>query len=94
MGWPPTENMLRFNMIFNDNVKTFFFKTSKYIDISTQIIEFKILDNSKVLSGDFSVPKNLSSLIDLSGLCNLTGLNSLNSLNSPISSKNFLILMV
>ena len=31
------------------------------------------------------------SLIDLSSLCNLTGLNSL---YSPISSKNFLILMV
>jgi hypothetical protein len=36
--------MLRFNMIFND-----YFKTSKYSDISTQIIEFKILDNSELI---------------------------------------------
>ena len=74
------ENRVRFKMIFNDNVKT-----SKYSDIITQIIEFKILDNYKVLSGDFLGLKNLSSLIDLSGFCNLTGLNSL---NSQISSKN------
>ena len=35
--------------------------------------------------------RNLCSLIDLGSLCNLNGLNSL---YSPISSKNFLILMV
>ena len=53
--------------------------------------EFNNMDDSEVLSSDFSGLRNLSSLIDLSSLCNLTGLNSL---YSPISSKNFLILMV
>ena len=36
IGWPrqpPTENMLRFNMIFNDNVKTFFFSKQQNIEI-------------------------------------------------------------
>ena len=49
------------------------------------------MDDSEVLSSDFVGLRNLCSLIDLSSLCNLTGLNSL---YSPISSKNFLILMI
>ena len=49
------------------------------------------MDDSEVLSSDFSGLRNLCSLIDLSSLCNLTGLNSL---YSPISLKNFLILMI
>ena len=31
----------------------FFFKTSKYCDISPQIIELKYLDDSEVVSSDF-----------------------------------------
>jgi hypothetical protein len=46
---------------------------------------------TEVLSSDFLGLRNLCSLIDLSSLCNLTGLTSL---YSPISSKNFLILMI
>jgi hypothetical protein len=61
---------------------------SKQSNISTQIIEFNILDDFEFLSSDFPGLENLPSLIYLNGLCNLT------SLNSPISSKNFLILMV
>ena len=61
------------------------------IKISLQINEFKKLNNFGVLSSDLSGLRSLCSLIDLSSLCNLTGLNSL---YSPISSKNFLILMV
>jgi hypothetical protein len=57
--------------------KYFLFKTSKESNITPQIIEFKNLEDSKVLSSDFPGLRNLSSLIDLSGLCNLTGLNSL-----------------
>jgi hypothetical protein len=57
--------------------KHFLFKTSKESNITPQIIEFKNLEDSKVLSSDFPGLRNLSSLIDLSGLCNLTGLNSL-----------------
>ena len=49
------------------------------------------MDDSEVLISDFVGLRNLCSLIYLSSLCNLTGLNSL---YSPISSKNFLILMV
>ena len=65
-------------MSFHDSIKkSFFFKTSKYSDISPQIIEFKNKDDSEVLSSDFPGLRNLSSLIDLSGLCKLIGLNSL-----------------
>ena len=53
--------------------------------ISSLIIEFMNLDDSEVLSSDFLGLRNLCSL------CNLTGLTSL---YSPISSKNFLILIV
>ena len=55
---------------------------------SPQIIKFKNLDDNEVLSSDFPGLRNLSSLIDLSRLCNLSGLNS------PISSKNFLVLVI
>ena len=58
---------------------------------SKQINEFKIQDDSEVLSSDFLGHRNLCSLIDLSSLCNLIGLNNL---YSPISSKKLLILMV
>ena len=61
---------------------------------SPQIFKFKNQDYSEVLSSDFPGLRNLYSLTDLSdlsGLCNLTGLNSL---YSPISLKNFLILMI
>ena len=64
-------------MSFHDFVKNFFFKTSKESDISPQIIEFKNLEDSEVLSSNFPGLRNLSSLIDLCSLCNLTGLNSL-----------------
>ena len=75
-------------MDFHDSVKKFFFKTSKLNYFCPQINEFENQDDSEVLSSDFLGLRNLWSLIDLSSLCNLTGLNS------PISSKNFLILMV
>ena len=46
--------------------KYFFFKTSKSSDFSTQIIEFKNLDNSEVLTSDFKAlktsPASLTSL--------------------------------
>ena len=69
----------------------FFFQNIKLKCFCPQNNEFKIQDDSEVLSKDFTGFRNLCSLIDLSSLCNLTGLNSL---YSPISSKNFLILMV
>ncbi len=52
----------------------FFFKTSKEIDVSPQIIEFKNLEDSEVLSSDFPGLRNLCSLYNLSSLYNLTGL--------------------
>ena len=50
---------------------------SKESYISPQIMEFKNLEVSEILSSDIPGLRNLSSLIDLSSLCNLTGLNSL-----------------
>ena len=58
---------------------------------TSKLAEFKNLDDSEVFSNDFWAFRNLCSLIDLISLCNLTGLYSL---KSPISPKNFLILMV
>jgi hypothetical protein len=75
-------------MGFHDSVKNFFFKTSKLNYSCPQINEFKNQDDSEVLSSDYPGLGNLCSLCNLSSLCNLTGLNS------PISSKNFLILLV
>ena len=91
LGWPqqpPPENLVWVFIILSKHI---FFKTSKWNFFSPQTIEFKNKDSFEVLLSDFSDLKNLCSLIDLSGLCNLSGLNSL---YSPISSKNFLILMV
>ena len=88
IGWPQqhlTEKVLNFNVTFHDPTKKLFF--SKHQNKA----EFKNLDDSEVFSSDFSSLRNLCSHIDLIGLCNLSGLNSL---YSPISSKNFLILMV
>ena len=56
MGWPqqpPTEKMLKFNMIFQDSTPKHFF--SKHRNEA----EFKCLNNSEVLSSDFPVLKHL-----------------------------------
>ena len=66
----------------------FFLQNTKISVLNPQIIDFKNLDDSVVV---LQALTSLFSLIDLSGLCSLTGLNSL---YSPISSKNFLVLMV
>ena len=68
--------------------KNFVFQNIK---ITSKQAEFKNLDDSEVFISDFSVFRNLCSLIDLISLCNLTGLLSL---YRPISSKIFLILMI
>ena len=92
IGWPQQpliEKELRLKMDFRDSVKKhFFFKTSKLNYFYPQIDESNIKNDSEVLSSDFLGLRNLCSLNDLNSLCNLTGLNS------PISSKNFMILMV
>jgi hypothetical protein len=72
-------------MIFHDFTKQNSFSGHQNND------EFKNLDDSEVLSSDFSGPRTSAYLIDLIGLCSLNGLYSL---KSPISPKNFLILMV
>ena len=50
IGWPqqpPTEKVLKFNLIFHDSTKKYIFsKTSK-------LAEFKIMDDSEVFSSDF-----------------------------------------
>ena len=69
----------------------FFFQNLKL----KYIFVIKIMNSrskmTEVLCSDFPCLRSLCSLIDLSSLCNLT---SLSSLYSPISSKNFLIMMV
>ena len=81
MGWPqqpPTEKVLKFNLILHDSTQKLSFSKHQCK------AEFKILDDSEVLSSDFPGLKNLCSLNDLDGLNNLSGLNDLDSL---ISSK-------
>ena len=79
---PPTEKVLKFNMIFHDSIqKTSFLKHKNKADI-------KCLDDSEVLSSNFS---DLCSLKDLS---DLNSLNDLNDLDSLISSNILLIMMV
>ena len=76
---PPTENSTWVFMILSKN---YFFQNTKLKHFSPQIIEFKNQDDSEVLSSDFPGLRDLCSLIDL------------NSLYSPISLKNFLILLI
>ena len=87
IGWPqqpPTEKVLRFNLIIHDsNKKLFFSKHQNKLNSWTWMTE--------VFSSDFWAFRNFCSLIDLISLCNLTGLHSL---YSPISSKFFLIMMI
>ena len=81
IGWPkqpPTEKVLKFNMIFHDSTKKLSFSKHQCK------AEFKNLDDSEVLSSDFPGLKKLCNLNDLDSLNNLSGLNDLNSL---ISSK-------
>ena len=74
-------------MGFHDSVKSIFFsKHENKIIFALQVNEFKIQDDSKVLSSNFQGLKNFCSLIDLSSLCNLTGLNSIYSPIFPKSS--------
>ena len=75
-------------MGFHDSVKKVLF--SKHQNKWYKSSDYS-LQEPGWLSSDFPGLTNLCSLIDLSGLCSLTGLNSL---YSPISSKNFLVLMV
>ena len=59
IGWPqqpPTEKVLKFNMSFHDSVKKVFSKTSKYSNITPQIIEFKNLNDFNDLISAFSRP--------------------------------------
>ena len=66
IGWPqqpPTENMLRFNIIFNDNVKTFFFSkhqnivilvlkllnSRSWIALKSSVVIFQVLQTSPAL---------------------------------------------
>ena len=50
IGWPlqpPTEKMLKFNIIFHDSTQNIFFEKHK------NKAEFHCLDDSEALSGDF-----------------------------------------
>ena len=62
IGWPqqpPTEKMLKFNMIFHDTTQKIFFSKHK------NKAEFKCLDDSEVLSSDFSGLKTSAASVTL-----------------------------
>ena len=87
IGWPqqpPTEKVLKLNMICY-NSSPFFFSKRK------SKAEFKCLDDSEVLSSDFPGLKTSATSMTSSGLNSLNGLNDLDSLISP---KTLLTLLV
>ena len=98
---PPTEKVLKFNVIFMILSKIFFLsKIQNKLILVLKLFSswtWMTLKYSEVI---FLGLRNLCSLIDLSSLFNLTGLTSLfnltglTSLHSPIFSKNFLVVIV
>ena len=89
---PPTEKVLKFNVIFMILSKIFFLsKIQNKLILVLKLFSswtWMTLKYSEVI---FLGLRNLCSLIDLSSLFNLTGLTSL---HSPIFSKNFLVVIV
>jgi hypothetical protein len=77
IGWPqqpPTEKVLKFNMIFHDyNQKNFFSKHKNKA-------EFKCLDESEVLGSDFSELKtyaaSMTSLASTASMASMTSTTS------------------
>jgi hypothetical protein len=79
---PPTEKVLKFNMIFHDSTQKNFFSKHK------NKAEFKCLDDSEVLSSDFSGLKTSAA--------SMTSVASMASITSTASfhQKNLLIMMI
>ena len=83
IGWPqqpPTEKMLKFNMIFHETTQNNFFSKHKNKP------EFKCLDDSEVLSSDFSGPKTTAA-----SMTSVTSTASMASMTSTASyhQKNY-----
>ena len=78
LGWPqqpPTENVLKFNMIFHDCTQKIIFSKHK------NKAEFKRLDDSEVLSSEFSIHKTSAA--------SMTSVTSTASMASMTSTASF-----
>ena len=78
IGWPqqpPTEKVLKFNMIFHDSTKKLFFPKHQ------NNAKFNTLDDSEVLSSDFSGLKNSTA--------SMTSVTSTASIASMTSTASF-----
>jgi hypothetical protein len=82
IGWPqqpPTEKVLKFNMIFNDYTPKLFF--SKHNNKA----EFKCLDDSEVLSSDFSGLKtSAASITTMASTASVASMTSTASFHQKI----------
>jgi hypothetical protein len=82
IGWPqqpPTEKVLKFNMIFHDYTQKTFFSKHKNKD------EFKCLDDSEVLGSDFSELKtsaaSMTSVASTASMASMTSTTSFHQKN-------------
>jgi hypothetical protein len=82
IGWPqqpPTENMLIFNMTFHDTTQKYFFSNHK------NKAEFKCLDDSEVLTSDFSGLKTCAaSMTSVTSTASMASMTSTASLHQKI----------
>ena len=82
MGWPqqpPTEKMLKFNMIFQDSTPKNFFSKHK------NKTEFKCLDDFEVLSSDFSGLKtSAASMTSVASAASMASMTSTPSFHQKI----------
>ena len=82
IGWPqqpPTEKVIKFNLIFHDsNQKNFFSKHKNEA-------EFKCLDDSEVLSSDFpGIKTSLASVTSMASTASMASMTSTASFHQKI----------
>ena len=81
-GWPqqpPTEKVLKFNMIFHDYTQKFFFSKHK------NKAEFKCLDDSEVLSSDFpGLKTSAASMTSVASTASMASMTSTASFHQKI----------
>ena len=82
IGWPqqpPTEKVLKFNMIFHDSTQKNFFSKHK------NKAEFKCLDDSEVLSSDFpGLKTSAASMTSVASTASMASMTSTASFHQKI----------
>ena len=90
IGWPqqpPTEKVLKFNMIFHDSTPKNFFSKHK------NKAEFKCLDDSEVLSSGFpGLKTSAASMTSVASTASMASMTSTASLHQKITNPDDLII--